>query len=121
MTATVSNMTFAVHRNPAPASDERRAEILADPGFGKYFTDHLAAITWTADQGWHEPHLRAYGPIAMAERGAFAGARVSVGGAAGERQAVARARVRRAVARGDVGRTGSRRAPRARGAAPRPA
>jgi branched-chain amino acid aminotransferase len=65
MTATVSDMTFAVHPNPAPASDERRAEILADPGFGKYFTDHLAAITWTPDKGWHDPHLRAYGPIAM--------------------------------------------------------
>jgi branched-chain amino acid aminotransferase len=64
-TATVSDMTFAVHRNPSPATDERRAEILADPGFGKYFTDHMAAITWTADKGWHNAELRPYGPIAM--------------------------------------------------------
>jgi branched-chain amino acid aminotransferase len=63
--ATVSNMTFAVHRNPSPATEQRRADILADPGFGKFFTDHMAAITWTPDRGWHDAHLRAYGPIAM--------------------------------------------------------
>ncbi|MDQ2737276.1 MAG: branched chain amino acid aminotransferase, partial [Actinomycetota bacterium] len=27
--------------NPASASDGRRAEILAAPGFGRYFTDHM--------------------------------------------------------------------------------
>ncbi|HEY3604920.1 MAG TPA: branched-chain amino acid aminotransferase [Sporichthyaceae bacterium] len=58
-------MTFAVHANPSPAPDARRAEILADPGFGKFFTDHMVAITWTADAGWHDAQLRAYGPISM--------------------------------------------------------
>src|SRR5882672_7915861 len=62
---TVPAMTFAVHPNPAPTPDARRVEILADPGFGKFFTDHMVAITWTAERGWHDPHLRAYGPISM--------------------------------------------------------
>jgi branched-chain amino acid aminotransferase len=58
-------MTFAVHRNPAPASDARRAEILSDPGFGKYFTDHMVSINWTADAGWHNARVQEYGPILM--------------------------------------------------------
>jgi branched-chain amino acid aminotransferase len=56
---------FALHRNPAPVSAARRAEILADPGFGKYFTDHLVQVTWTADLGWHDASVRPYGPISM--------------------------------------------------------
>ncbi|MGQ0845988.1 MAG: branched-chain amino acid aminotransferase [Sporichthyaceae bacterium] len=56
---------FARIPHPAPTSDTRRAEILADPGFGKYFTDHMVAVTWTAADGWHDAQLRPYGPIAM--------------------------------------------------------
>jgi branched-chain amino acid aminotransferase len=44
---------------------ERRAAILANPGFGKTFTDHMVAITWTAGRGWHDAQLRPYGPISM--------------------------------------------------------
>lgn len=73
---TVSNqlshgsVEFTVTANPAPASDARRAEILADPGFGKHFTDHLVEITWTAEAGWHDAAIRPYGPIAMDPAGA---------------------------------------------------
>jgi branched-chain amino acid aminotransferase len=64
-TATVSNMTFALHRNEFPVSDARREEILADPGFGKFFTDHMVSIIWTPDGGWHDAQIRPYGPISM--------------------------------------------------------
>lgn len=47
------------------ASDERRAEILANPGFGKFFTDHMISVTWTPDGGWHDGVLRAYGPLQL--------------------------------------------------------
>ncbi|MGQ0467595.1 MAG: branched-chain amino acid aminotransferase [Sporichthyaceae bacterium] len=62
---TVPLMDFARIPHPAPTSDARRAEILADPGFGKFFTDHMVAVTWTAADGWHDAQLRPYGPIAM--------------------------------------------------------
>jgi branched-chain amino acid aminotransferase len=62
---TIGRTEFTFQPNPAAAGDARRAEILADPGFGKYFTDHMVAITWTADRGWHEPTVRPYGPISM--------------------------------------------------------
>lgn len=56
---------FAVSRNPAPTSPERRAEILADPGFGRFMTDHMATITWTADRGWHDFEVKPYGPLVL--------------------------------------------------------
>ncbi len=30
------------------------AEALEDPGFGRYFTDHMAGGTYTPDAGWHD-------------------------------------------------------------------
>jgi len=38
----------------SPADEARRAEILADPGFGRYFTDHVALADWSGDgTDWH--------------------------------------------------------------------
>ncbi|MGQ0631679.1 MAG: branched-chain amino acid aminotransferase [Sporichthyaceae bacterium] len=56
---------FAIAPNPTPVSEERRAEILAAPGFGKFFTDHMVTVTWTPERGWHDATLKAYGPISM--------------------------------------------------------
>jgi branched-chain amino acid aminotransferase len=44
-----------------PASD--RARILANPGFGKVFSEHMAVATWNRGEGWHDAEVRAYGPI----------------------------------------------------------
>ena len=49
--------------NANPASAERRAEILADPGFGKYYTDNMVRATWTEEKGWHDAELVAYQPL----------------------------------------------------------
>ena len=50
--------------HPQPISDQRRAEILAAPGFGRYFTDHMALIGY--DQGvWHDARVVPYGPLSM--------------------------------------------------------
>src|SRR5689334_13603481 len=57
--------TFPVTRNPAPRSDEERAAILADPGFGRYFTDHMVRIDWTAADGWGEGRVLPYGPLEL--------------------------------------------------------
>lgn len=45
--------------------DDHRAQILKDPGFGNYFTDHMFSIVWTKEQGWGEPQILPYGPIQM--------------------------------------------------------
>jgi branched-chain amino acid aminotransferase len=48
-----------------PASDERLAGILADPGFGNFFTDHMLTIEWTPGEGWHGARIEPYGPLSM--------------------------------------------------------
>jgi branched-chain amino acid aminotransferase len=64
MTASIRG-AFTRTPHPAPTPPERRAEILADPGFGRYFTDHMVTIRWSADQGWHDATLQPYGPLAF--------------------------------------------------------
>jgi branched-chain amino acid aminotransferase len=59
------SLNYTVTQNPNPASDARKAEIMEAPGFGKYFTDHLVQITWTAESGWHDAQVKPYGPILM--------------------------------------------------------
>ena len=54
-----------VSHNPTPASDERRAEILANPGFAKYPTDHMVHAAWTAEEGWHDAQVVPYGPLSF--------------------------------------------------------
>jgi len=58
-------LTFALQPNPAPAPDARVAEVLANPGFGTFFTDHMAVAQWTKGQGWHDDGVRPYGPLSM--------------------------------------------------------
>lgn len=57
--------TFDIVRNEDPRSDEERARILAKPGFGQHFTDHMVRIDWDADRGWHSARVEAYGPLTM--------------------------------------------------------
>src|SRR5689334_15049381 len=54
---------FARTPNPAPLSAELRGEALADPGFGRHFTDHMVTIRWKADAGWHDAAVVPYGPL----------------------------------------------------------
>jgi branched-chain amino acid aminotransferase len=58
-------LQFAIEENPAAASDDRVAEVLANPGFGRVFTDHLALIRWTSEHGWHDAQVRPYGPLSL--------------------------------------------------------
>jgi len=60
-------MTFTVERNPSPHSADERAAILAAPGFGKHFTDHLVRIDYEggADGAWSEGRVLPYGPITL--------------------------------------------------------
>ncbi|HEU0088287.1 MAG TPA: branched-chain amino acid aminotransferase [Pseudonocardiaceae bacterium] len=51
--------------HPSPATPQRRAEILAAPGFGVHFTDHMVDVRWTAGRGWHDPEIGPYRPLVM--------------------------------------------------------
>jgi branched-chain amino acid aminotransferase len=51
--------------HPSPVPPQRRMEILAEPGFGAYFTDHMVEISWTSGRGWHDPQIGPYRPLMM--------------------------------------------------------
>jgi len=58
-------LEFTVHRNLQARTAEQREEILANPGFGTSFTDHMVDICWSVGGGWHRPRVQPYGPITL--------------------------------------------------------
>lgn len=60
-----SQVEFTVTRNENPATDDKIAEILSAPGFGKYFTDHMVAIDWNTEEGWHNARVEPYQQVQM--------------------------------------------------------
>ena len=59
------SLSFELRPNPRPRADVEREAILADPGFGLHFTDHMAVATWTAADGWHDSAIVPYGPFTL--------------------------------------------------------
>ena len=51
--------------HPAPTAAAVRDGLIADPGFGKIFSDHMVTIEWTEGQGWHSATLGPRQPIAL--------------------------------------------------------
>jgi branched-chain amino acid aminotransferase len=42
-----------------------REAVLANPGFGTNFTDHMVTIEWTEGKGWHDAVIGPRGPIPL--------------------------------------------------------
>ncbi|MEV6601900.1 branched-chain amino acid aminotransferase [Actinoplanes sp. NPDC051346] len=59
------NLDFEIRPNPAPVSDADRATLLANPGFGRIFTDHMVTVRYAEGKGWYEPRVEARAPIPM--------------------------------------------------------
>ncbi|CCH28926.1 branched-chain amino acid aminotransferase [Actinosynnema sp. NPDC047251] len=53
-------LPFTRTPNTQPATPERVAEVLAKPGFGQHFTDHMVTIRWNREQGWHDAAVEPY-------------------------------------------------------------
>jgi branched-chain amino acid aminotransferase len=58
-------LPFTRTSNLRPATPERVAEVLAAPGFGKHFTDHMVTIDWNQEQGWHGAEVGPYRGIEL--------------------------------------------------------
>jgi len=39
--------------------------MLADPGFGRIFTEHMVRIMWDSESGWHGGELRPYAALSL--------------------------------------------------------
>ena len=65
----VSALEFSQQLSAHPKPAQERAAILANPGFGDYFTDHTAVIDYKVDETgtgvWQNARIEPYGPIAM--------------------------------------------------------
>ena len=64
-TAATTDLTFARLPHPAPASAEARAAVLANPGFGTNFSDHMVMIDWEEGKGWHNATVGPFQPIPL--------------------------------------------------------
>ncbi len=46
-----------LQRSSTPTPDKERESALADPGFGRFYTDHMAVVNFTEDNGWENPRI----------------------------------------------------------------
>lgn len=53
------SLKFDIKPTPNPTSDKERAARLADPGFGRIFTDHMAIVRYSQANGWHDARIEA--------------------------------------------------------------
>lgn len=58
-------MHVSVQLTDRPADPAVRAAALADPGFGRVFTDHMVSARWSREDGWHDAGLVPYAPLVL--------------------------------------------------------
>ena len=59
------SLEFEIHPNPAPVSAAERAAMLANPGFGRIFTDHMVTVRYADGKGWYDARVEARAPIPL--------------------------------------------------------
>ena len=64
-TDAATSLSFTGMPPPAPASAEARAAVLANPGFGTSFSDHMVSIDWDEARGWHDATVGPLQPIPL--------------------------------------------------------
>jgi branched-chain amino acid aminotransferase len=60
-----TEIAFDVRPSGHPVPVDERERLLAAPGFGVLFTDHMITLRWTSKDGWHDGRLEAYGPFTL--------------------------------------------------------
>ncbi|WP_425503736.1 branched-chain amino acid aminotransferase [Sphaerisporangium rubeum] len=62
---TAPQLSFDVQQSESARTPAERERVLADPGFGTHFTDHMISIDFTEGRGWHDARLTPYGPLTL--------------------------------------------------------
>lgn len=65
------DIDIAIEPHPTPRSAAERAALLAAPGFGRVYTDHMATAEWSADAGWRAARIVPYAPLSFDPATAF--------------------------------------------------
>ncbi|QDH17332.1 branched-chain amino acid aminotransferase [Swingsia samuiensis] len=58
-------LTFSIEKTDTPTDAKKRAEWLANPVFGRIFTDHMAIIRYSEGKGWHDAKITARKPLSI--------------------------------------------------------
>ncbi|GAB3153817.1 branched-chain amino acid aminotransferase [Micromonospora sonneratiae] len=58
-------LDFEIRPNPQPVAAAERAALMANPGFGRIFTDHMVTIRYADGKGWYDARVEARAPIPM--------------------------------------------------------
>lgn len=56
---------FEIRPSSQPVSATEREALLANPGFGRVFTDHMVTIRYAEGKGWYDARVEARAPIPM--------------------------------------------------------
>jgi branched-chain amino acid aminotransferase len=56
---------FLIEPNRNPVDPATRAAMIADPGFGRVFTDHMVMVRYSDDRGWYDAKLTARAPLSV--------------------------------------------------------
>src|SRR5690606_9752827 len=59
------SLEFEIHPNPRPVAAAERESLLASPGFGRLFTDHMVTIRYAEGKGWYDARVEPYAPIPL--------------------------------------------------------
>src|SRR5207244_3959492 len=59
------SVDFEIRPNPSPVSAAERAALLANPGFGRVFTDHMVTVRYAEGKGWYDARVEARAPISV--------------------------------------------------------
>jgi len=65
MSITTAVSAFDIRLTDTPTPDADREAALAAPKFGTVFSDHMARVSWTAADGWHDRRVEKYGPLQL--------------------------------------------------------
>jgi len=60
-----TGLQFTALPLPTPVSAEERSAILANPGFGTKFSEHMVTIEWSESRGWHDAVVGPRQPISL--------------------------------------------------------
>lgn len=56
---------FTQTRTTHPTATAEREAVLANPGFGKFYSDHMVVIDWNAEHDWHGARVTPYAPLTL--------------------------------------------------------
>lgn len=65
MSTSATAPAFTIEPNAQMVPAVERAQRIADPGFGRVFTDHMAVVRYQEGKGWYDAKITARAPLTL--------------------------------------------------------